>query len=76
MSDAVDAARADIARTREQLAGTTAALAAKADVKGRATVAAKEHQQQLTLAAGLTALLVVLLAWNKRRQQPKTKKRR
>jgi hypothetical protein len=76
MSDAVDDAKADIDRTREQLAGTTAALAAKADVKGRATVAAKEHQQQLTLAAGVTALLVVLLAWNKRRHQPKTKKRR
>jgi hypothetical protein len=76
MSDAVADAKADIARTREQLAGTTAALAAKADVKGRATVAAKEHQQQLTLAAGFTAVLVVLLAWKKRRSKPKTKKRR
>jgi hypothetical protein len=76
MSDAVAAAKADIARTREELAGTTAALAAKADVKGRATVAAKENQQQLTLAAGFVAVLVVLVAWNKKRSKAKGRKRR
>jgi hypothetical protein len=76
MSDAVSDAKADIARTREDLAGTTAALAAKADVKGRATVAAKEHQQQLTLAAGFAAVLVVLVAWHKKRARGKGKKRR
>jgi hypothetical protein len=76
MSDAVAAAKADIARTRDDLADTTAALAAKADVKGRATVAAKEHQQQLTVAAGFAAVLVVLVAWRKKRSKSKGKKRR
>lgn len=76
MSDAVAAAKAEIAKTREELADTTAALAAKTDVKGRATVAAKEHQQQLTLAAGFAAVLVVLVAWKKRRAKGKERKRR
>jgi len=39
-------------------------------------VAAKEHQQQLTLAAGFAAVLVVLVAWNKKRSKGKGKKRR
>jgi hypothetical protein len=76
MSDPVAEAKAEIEKTRLELAGTTSALAAKADVKGRATVAVKEHQQQLTLVAGAAALVVVLLAWNKKRTSKKGKRRR
>lgn len=67
MTGRVEEARAQIADTRAALAETTAALAAKAEVKGRASAKVKEQQVPLTVAVGLSALVVALLLWRRHR---------
>ena len=69
MSDDVEQVRAQILQTREALAETTTALAAKADVKGRASAKVKEQQQPIAVAGGVLALVVALLVWRKRRKR-------
>lgn len=66
MTDPIAQARAEIAVTREALAETTSALAAKADVKSRATKKAKEEKVPLAVLAGASAVLLAVLLWRRR----------
>lgn len=67
MSEGVDEVRTQIVQTREALAETMSALAAKADVKGRVSAKVKEQQLPLAAIGGVAALVVALLVWRRRR---------
>ncbi len=67
MTDQVAQARAEIAQTREALGQTTAALVAKADVKGRAKAKLRQDPVPLAAVAGGSVLVLALLLWRRRR---------
>jgi hypothetical protein len=67
MTDGIEQARAEIAQTREALARTTTALVAKADVKGRTKAKIQQEQVPLAVLAGVSALVLALLFWRRRR---------
>ena len=72
----LDKVRSEIAATRAALAETTAALSVKADVKTRATAAAKANQTVLAAVAGAVALLVALRTWQQRRKSGTKRKKK
>ncbi|MFI5909743.1 DUF3618 domain-containing protein [Dactylosporangium sp. NPDC051541] len=57
-----DALRAEIVRTRAELGATVEALAAKADVTGRAKAAVSARRSQLAVLAGATMVVGVVIA--------------
>lgn len=67
MTEDVNKVQEQIAESRAALAETTAALAAKADVKDRAKSKIQQEQVPLAIVAGVSALLVALLVWRRHR---------
>jgi Protein of unknown function (DUF3618) len=67
MTGEVKEVQAQIAETRAALAGTTQALAAKADVKNRAQAKIMEERVPLAVVAGVCAVVVALLVWRRHR---------